>query len=265
MIRFFYFIWRSIKFFLKLILALVIVAIILYIGIIYYFKPSNDRIWSPDMVVLPQVMIEDNLATIKNIRDITYTDKTDYQVKHYNDTFDLDKIKAVYLYTDPFGKLSAHAMMGFEFLDGKKVILSVEIRKEVNETFSGVLGLLRQYELMYVWATESDVIKLRTNFRNDNVYMYELDMAPENMAKLFIEAAKRTNELYDQPEMYNTLFNNCTSNLIKQLQIVYDQKIIWDWRYFAPAYAEQLGINFGLITNGQTIEEVRKNSRLEKF
>ena len=152
-------------------------------------------------------------------------------------------------------------MLSFEFSDGQRVVMSVEIRKEVGETFENFKGMFRGYELYYVWADEKDVIRLRTNYRLDNVYLYELDMAEENVQKLFIEATRRTNQLKETPEFYNLLVNNCTTNIAKMLQIVYNKPIIVDWRYLAPAYAEGLSMKYGLI-KGTSIEEVRKNHNI---
>lgn len=252
-------------FIFKLILALIIVAALLYGLLYYYLKPSNDRVWAKDMNTLASATVNGDLVTIKNIRDITYRDTLGYDLNYYDETFDLNKLESVYFFTNPFGSLSAHTMMGFEFSDGKKVVLSVEVRREIGEWFNGYKGVLRQYELIYVWAAETDVVKLRTNIRNDAVYMYKMDMSQENSVKLFWEAIKRTNQLYQTPEFYDTLFNNCTTNLINQLQIVYGRKIVWDWRYFAPAFAEQLAIKNDLITTGETIDEVRKTANISLY
>jgi hypothetical protein len=72
---------------------------------------------------------------------------------------------------------------------------------------------------------------------------------------------RRTNELKDKPEFYNLLVNNCTTNIAKMLQEVYNKPIIVDWRYLAPAYAEGLSMKYGLI-KGTSIEEVRKDHNI---
>lgn len=134
--------------------------------------------------------------------------------------------------------------------------MSVEIRREVGEEFENFDALFRGYELYFVWADEKDVIKLRTNYRLDNVYMYELDMAPENMQKLFLEAVARSNSLAENPEFYNLIVNNCTTNIAKLLQTVYNKPIVVDWRYLVPAYAEGLYMKYGFI-KGDDILQVR--------
>ncbi|MEI8339642.1 MAG: DUF4105 domain-containing protein [bacterium] len=238
------------------ILAIILVSIIAYTILVICTSPSNNRNWAKDMGQLASAEISTTTIKISNIRDINYRGVLDYDLKYKNETFDISKITKAYLFTDPFGKLSAHTMLGFEFSDGKRVVLSVEVRREVGEWFSGIKGILRQYELIFVWATEKDVVKLRTNHRGDNVYMYEMKMAKPNIEKLFVAAVMRTNKLVKKPEFYNTLTNNCTTNLANLLQNVYNKPIVVDWKYLAPAYAEALSMKYDLI-DGPDIPTVR--------
>ena len=47
-------------------------------------------------------------------------------------------------------------------------------RKEKGESYSAVRGFFRQYELYYVVADERDLIRRRTNFRGEQVYLYRV-------------------------------------------------------------------------------------------
>jgi len=131
----------------KFIGIVIIFAVICYLILYFFTTPSNDRPWAKDMAVMSSATVNGNLVNLKNVRDIKYRDILDYDLNYYDETYDLSKIDSAYLFTDPFGRLSAHTMMGFEFSDGKKVVLSVEVRREAWEWFSGVKGLLRQYEI----------------------------------------------------------------------------------------------------------------------
>lgn len=236
-------------------------SILFYLALVVFVHPSNNRNWAKDMGMLSYATVDEKNITINNIRDIKYRDVLDYDLAYINEKFDLDKMSKAYFFVDPFDTLSAHTMLGFEFSDGKRVVLSVEVRREVGEWFDGPKGLLRQYEVIYVWSTENDVVKLRTNFRKDNLYMYEMKMSKENLQKLFVEAITRTNKLFKEPEFYNTLNNNCTTNLAELLQKVYNKPIIVDWKYFAPAYAEDLLIKYDLI-DGNSISGVRETHNI---
>jgi hypothetical protein len=254
---------KFLKYFLYTIITLLVILVLFYCIFLLVTRPSNDRDWVKDMKVLSSAQVKDNIVALDNVRDNNYRSTTDYDVKYYQGIYDIKKLKKVYLITDPFGRLASHTMLSFEFFDGQRVVMSVEIRKEVGEVFENFKGMFRGYELYFVWANEKDVIKLRTSYRLDNVYMYELDMAEENVQKLFLEAIRRTNELRDKSEFYNLLANNCTTNIAKMLQEVYDKPIIVDWRYLAPAYAEGLSMKYGLI-KGMDIEEVRKNHNISE-
>jgi hypothetical protein len=124
-----------------------------------------------------------------------------------------------------YPKGSAHTLFSFEFEDGRFIAVSAEIRKEKGERFNPINGLLNGYELQFVIAREADVIKLRSNYRKDKVYLYPLKLYKEQVKKLFILALQRTDKLSKEPEFYNTVTNNCTTNLIDLLNKVLDKKI----------------------------------------
>ena len=56
-------------------------------------------------------------------------------------------------------------------------------RKEKGEAYSALKGFFRKYELYCVVADERDVVRLRTNYRQDeNVYLYHLVACSKNDA-----------------------------------------------------------------------------------
>jgi hypothetical protein len=65
-------------------------------------------------------------------------------------------------------------------------------------------------------ADERDVIRLRTNYRKDppeEVYLYRLQGSKENARRLFLEYLRKINELHEKPAFYNTLLDNCTTDI----------------------------------------------------
>lgn len=160
---------------------------------------------------------------------------------------------------EPFeGIGAAHTFLSFGFNDGNFVAISVEIRKEKGETFSPLKGLLRSYELMYVIADEQDVIKLRTNYRKDSVYLYPVQTSRENMRALFVDMLNRANSLRDTPEFYNTLTNTCTTNIARHINMISPHKIPWDLRLLLPKNSDALAYELGFINNSIPLEDLRK-------
>ena len=78
---------------------------------------------------------------------------------------ELESVDLVAVYW--MGPAIAHLFLSFGFSGGDYLAVSIETRKERHETYSTIKGFFRQYELFYVVADERDVIRLRTNYRDD--------------------------------------------------------------------------------------------------
>ena len=168
-------------------------------------QPSNNRDWQPDVAVLPYADITGNQVTIHNIRNCDYRTETDFDVHHYDRTFDLDALRTVDLYLVTWGSPHiAHTMVSFGFTNGDYVCFSIETRKEKGEDYSAVKGLFRQFELTYIVADERDLVRLRTNYRQgEEACLYRLQVTPEQGRKLFLDYLRRANELHEHAEWYN--------------------------------------------------------------
>jgi len=240
--------------------------------LILVVRPSLSRNWNPDQILLSESTFNGSEVTIKNIRNNKYRTTTDYDVRYYDKTFDLDKLESVWFMVEPFsghGFGAAHTLISFGFSDGEYVSISVEIRKEKGESFSAVKGLFRQYEIVYVVADEQDVIKLRSNFRKDTVYLYPVNTIKENMRELFVSMLKKANKLAKEPEFYNTLTNTCTTNIVTHVNEIAPNRIPLSFKVLMPAYSDELAQKVGLIDSSVSIEELRAkyqiNEKAEKY
>lgn len=264
MLRFFRFVFR---FFLGVTLCFIILAIALNI----FTAPSNDRVWNEDQVVLQQTQFIGDLVTIRNIRNFTYTSPTEYEPKYYDKTFDLKKIKKVYYIVEPFSGFpgAAHTFLSFEFEGNQFISISVEIRKEVGESYSPTQGLFNQYELMYVIADERDVLKLRSNYRKDEVFVYPMKADKEKARALFVDMLERSNKLSERPEFYNTLLNTCTTNIVDHVNKISEKRIPFSLEILFPKNSDKKAYDLGLIDTDLPFEEARKkfkvNERAEKY
>ncbi len=243
-------------------------------GIVTLFTaPSNDRDWAGDQAMLPYAEYSEDRTrvTIRNIRNFTYASADEYAPGYYDKTFDLNALRKVYYIVEPFKgfKGSAHAFLSFEFEDddGEKdyVSISAEIRKEKGESFSPIKGLFNRYEIMYVIGDERDLVKLRTNYRKDDVYVYPVRTTEQKARQLFTSMLDRANELKDGPEFYNTLFNTCTTNIQRHTNAVTEGKIPWSYKILFPAYSDELAFDLGMIdTEAATLEEARAKFKINQ-
>jgi hypothetical protein len=210
-------------------------------------EPSNARHWQRDVAVLPHADVDGNRVTIHDIRNCDYRSETDYDVRRYDRTFDLDALRTVDLFLVHWGSpMIAHTMVSFGFDGGAYVCVSIETRKEVGEEYSAVRGFFRQFELTYVVADERDVVRLRTNFRREDVFLYRLHAPPHEARGFFLEYVARINALYAHPEWYNALTSNCTSNIRGHAKPFMQDKH-WDWRFLFNGHLDELVYRRGAL------------------
>lgn len=250
----------------KLLISFLSLLFIAYLLFSLVMQPRNDRVWSVDQKILPKVKIQGNLVTIENIRNFEYQSTSDYTPQYYTKTFDTDKIQSVDFMVEPFSTNpgAAHTLLSFGFENGDYVAISVEIRKEKLETFSPIKGLLSQYELMYVIADERDVIKLRSNYRHDQVFLYPIKTSKENIQNLFMDMVTRAHKLEEKPEFYNTLTNTCTTNIVKHVNKLVSGRIPFDYRILLPGYSDTYAYELGLIDTDLSFEDARKKFNINE-
>jgi hypothetical protein len=226
--------------------------------------PSNVRAWVPNQEVLPRAEVQGDRVTIYNLRNTKYLTADDYIVRHYDKTFDLHQLRTVDFLVVPFkdAPTMAHTMLSFGFGDEGQVALSVEARLEEGETYSPVGGTLRQYELMYVLADERDAILLRTKYRKDEVYLYPAKATPEQARWLFLDVLARVNKLAIQPEFYDTLTNNCTTNIVAHINRLRPGRVPLDIGVVLPGYADRLAYDLGLLDTEFSFEKTRRDAAI---
>lgn len=223
--------------------------------------PSNTRDWQPDLALLPSASIEGDRITIHNIRNCDYRSETDFTVRHYDKTFDLNALTSVDLYLVDWGlKSVVHTMLSFGFNNRDYVAISIEARKERGEGYSTLRGFFRQYELTYVVADERDVVRLRTNYRQgETTYLYRIQGDKQLFREVFLDYFRAINRLHDRPAWYNALFSNCTSVLRGHTR-PYFRKVFWDWRLLANGYADEMAYEKGTLDASLPFTELKQRS-----
>ena len=221
-------------------------------------RPSNNRDWQPDLAVLAYADIEGNKITVHNIRNCDYRTETDFDVHHYDKTFDLDRLRTADLFMVYWGSpLIAHTMVSFGFDGDEYLCFSIETRKGKGMSYSAVRGLFRQFELMYIAADERDVVRLRTNYRQgEEVYLYRLNGSTPQVREFLLQYLHRLNSLRNQPEWYSALTQNCTTSIRAQRAV--SERMPWDWRMLANGRGDELLYERGVIDTNLPLAELKE-------
>jgi hypothetical protein len=228
-------------------------------------RPSNNRDWISSQERLPAASLSGQVITIKDLRNFEYDTLGNATTLRYEDrTYDLSKLQSVWFVLAPFdpeNRGPAHSFLSFGFADSQFVAISVEARREEGEQYSIAKGMLRKFEIMYVVGDERDLIRLRVA-NGDDVYLYPIRTSPEKARALFVRMLQRANDLRTDPQFYNTLTNNCTTNILEHVNSVAPKKIPYGREVLLPGYADELAIELGLLDSELPISEARRRFRI---
>jgi hypothetical protein len=222
--------------------------------------PSNQRDWQPDVARLPTADIQCDTITIHNVRDFAYRSETDFTEHWETRSYDLSKLRGLDLFLIYWGSPNiAHTILSWDFDDGQHLAISIETRKETGESYSAVRGFFRQYELYYVVADERDVVALRTNHRNEDVYLYPLRTPPARARAILLDYLKGINRLAERPKWYNALSTNCTTTIRLHVADVV-AGVPHDWRWLANGHLDELLYEKGVVNRELPFAEFKQRS-----
>jgi hypothetical protein len=247
-------------------LALAAAVFALLLAWFFSIQPSNERQWRPEVARLPHATIQGKLVTVRDIRNFDYRSEDDFTPRYYDRTFDLDKLDSVDLVAVYWmGPAIAHVFVTFGFGDDHLAV-SIEARKESNESYSTLGGFFRQYELMYVVGDERDIIRLRTNYRKDppeDVYVMRLNGGEGTGTRFFLDYMDKINQLHAKPEFYNTLTTNCTTSILHHAS-KNPGSPSFSWRILASGYAPEHVYEAGRLDTSLPFPELFRRSRVNE-
>ena len=242
------------------------IVVVLFAGALTWWltlSPTNDSDWQPDVAQKAWADIQGDEVTLHNVRNCDYRTDTDYTPHWETRTVRLSQITGIDLAIDYWGSpWIAHPIVSFQFADAPPLCFSIETRKRVGQTYSTIGGIYRQYTLIYVVSDERDVIRLRTNYRHENIYLYHLTVSTDRARERFLEYVRSLNALRAQPRWYNAITTNCTTSIRSQHPS--KERIPWDWRILLNGKGDELLYEEGaLVTGGLPFAELKQRSLID--
>ncbi|MCF7972033.1 MAG: DUF4105 domain-containing protein [Methylococcaceae bacterium] len=229
--------------------------------------PSQNKNWADSVSRLPWATIDDNKVHIHDIRDFTYQSETDYHIHYIDKTYDLSQLNQldyVLSYWDD-NQAIAHSIFSFGFKNGEHLAISSEVRNQKGEEYGGFTGLYNQFELIYVLATERDVLQLRTNFRQEDVYLYPTNLSQQEIRSLFNVVIDRVNTLHNTPKFYNTVTQNCFTSLMNDFRKVGNQSHPFDYRIYANGFSDEMFYQNGKIKSALPFLEAKQRFNINQY
>jgi len=238
-----------------------------FIGVVVAFstiQPSHDRPWRPEVAVMPRVTIEGDRVRITGVRNFDYRTRNDFTVHYEEREVLLSHLIHVDFYVSYWAPGPvAHTFVSFIFDNAPALSISIETRPEVGEDFAPIASLFKQFELIYVVGDERDLVRLRTNYRDEEVYLYRLNVSGESARRLLMIYLKRINELADRAEFYHLLSNSCTINIVRYANAA-GRVGRFNIRHLFNGLIDGYLYNSGRIDTTLPFDELRRRSRINE-
>ena len=224
--------------------------------------PSNNRIWADDVARMTTGTVEGNRVTLHNVRNFDWRSNEDYTPRWETRQYDLDGLTSVDMIMSYWsGRAIAHMLISFGFDTGEHVVFSVEIRRERQESFSEIGGFFKEFELSVIAADERDVVRVRTNVRGEDDYLYRMRMPVAAIRSLLLAYIDEANSLVATPRFYDTISVNCTTlvyHMMKRIvgYLPMDLRLLFSG--YLPSYVYKVG---GLDTR-YSLAELRARGRI---
>lgn len=242
----------------------------------YILLPNpQPAAWQTPWIRAPHFERHNNKLVVTNIRDFAYRPSASPEAsdhpfemipRYKKEEFDLGSIIGADFADCYWDNHTAvcHTMLSFHFNDGRRLVVSAETRVPEGEEQTALAGLYKRFGLIYLFGTEQDIFALRTNYRHERLYLYPLNITPEQAKELLLAFIERARRAEEEHTPYNTLTNNCSTTIVNALEPILPN-LPW-YRFFLPVHngsIAKLLFNEGLILTarpGETFEHLRQRS-----
>lgn len=221
-------------------------------------------VWVTEYARTARVEWQGSRAMIRNVRNFAYRTRDDYVPAYYDAIYEIEAIRSVDLVVSRWTtEAIAHVFLSFGFHDGRYLAISIETRRRQGQRYSPYAGFLPFYDLVYVVADERDLLGVRTDVRSERVHLFRADIASATAKALFADYLHRIDVLDRCPEFYHTLFNNCTTNILRHIRAVAPD-IRYSWKVLLSGYADRYGYELGLLDHSLSFERLKARSLIER-
>ena len=214
---------------------------------------------------MPRAFIDGDRVRITGVRDFDYhRSRDDFTVRYEERTVQLSHLTGLDFFVSYWAEgFVGHTFVSFIFDNAPPLSISIETRPEMGEGFDPLASLFKQFELIYIVGDERDLVRVRTNYRRETVYLYRLNSSPDNVRRLFMIYLARINELADQPEFYHLLSNSCTINIVRYANAA-GRTGPFDIRHLLNGLIDSYLYHSGRVDTTLPFEELRRRSQINE-
>jgi len=229
-----------------------------------YNSVDDGGPWDVGMEKSPRVEFDNRNVVIENFRNFRYQSNRSHEERYETRSINVAELETADFIVVPFASQPdlAHTMISFGTGDGQHTVVSIESRRRQNQKYGIIKGIFGAFPLLYAVADERDAIGLRTEMRGDDVYLYRSTATPKQVQTFFRCVMARVDKLSRSRENYNTITNNCLTNIRYHVNRIWPGRIPWNWRILINAHSDYLAYKLGLLESEQSFESTHEKANI---
>lgn len=164
----------------------------------------SDITWAKPWERGPLATVDQDTLHLRNVRDFEFYTDTAYDVRYLEEDFNFSELCAVHLIESRHRTWfsACDLLFSFVFQDGRTLVFGPEMRLPVNERPNDMQAFYKSYGLLYIFGTEEDMLRRRTNQQHEYLSFHTLRLTPQQSQNILMECVRLSVSSVQDNEAY---------------------------------------------------------------
>lgn len=188
----------------------------------FFCLPNPQGPWQSPWARPTEFTREGDSLHLATLRDFEHRSATESEARYAEADADLSTIcgASIVICRSSAEKKPLHTMLRFTFRSGHSLIFSPECRLPEGLNYHSLFAPYKKYGLMYLFATERDLLRLHSAIRREQVVVYPLRATPQQARFMLTKALQLAREAEGEHSVYFPMLADGTQGITEVLHIL---------------------------------------------